>query len=60
MTIAFPAPEVETAIKGHVAPSEGAPAIKASRLAGAGRMLQYFRERAFSSILDADGDCMHL
>lgn len=49
MAISFPAPEVEAAMKGHVAPAEEGPAMKASRLAGAGGMLQHFSERVCSA-----------
>ena len=60
MAISFPAPEVEAAMKSHVAPAGETPAVGASRLPGAAGVLRHFRERVFSAIFDADGDCMHL
>jgi len=60
MAISLPAPDVEAAMKSHVAPAGEAPAVEASRLPGAAGVLRHFRERVFSSIFDADGDCMHL
>jgi len=60
MAVSFPVPEVHATILGHVAPPEEGPAVKASRLAGADRVLQHLRARLCSAIFDADGDCMHL
>ena len=60
MAISFPAPESQATIKGRGAPAYEGPAVKASRLVGAGRMLEHFRQRVFSAIFDADGNCMRL
>jgi len=60
MAISFPASEVEAAMKSHAAQAEKTPAMKASQLAGAVGVFQHFRERVFTAIFDADGDCMRL